>query len=328
MNLAGDIGGTKVLLQLSAAGAGDDPEQGVLFERRYASSKYASLVEVVRAFLFEYADGAGSTEPIQRACFGIAGPVSGGRVRVTNLPWSVDTRELSDAFGISRVRLVNDFEAAAHGIDALDREALVTLQAGEPEAHGHRVVIGAGTGLGVAYSVRTGAGWCAIAGEGGHMGFAPADEIQAELWGEIRVIEGRVAVEHVVSGPGLATLYDFFNRRAGANSGQLLSAADARAIITRARAGRDPAAEAALGVFAACYGAIAGDHALAVLAHGGVYICGGIAPGMLPELAAGGFLASFLAKGAHAALMHRIPVHVVTDTRLCLHGARSLAGRL
>lgn len=332
MDLAGDIGGTKVWLELSSpgpdTGPGRDPAPTVLFERRYESSKYACLADVLRTFLSEHAQAAGRSGCIQRACFGVAGPVCGDRVKVTNLPWSIDARELSDAFGISRVTLVNDFAAAAHGIDALEDEALATLQAGEPDAHGQRVLIGAGTGLGVAYSVWAGRDWRAIAGEGGHIGFAPMDAIQAELWREIRDTEGRVAAEHVVSGPGLTRLYDFFRRRTGVNPVSHATPADARTIIARARAGRDPAAQEALALFAGCYGAVAGDHALAVLARGGVYICGGVAPGMLPELAGGGFLAAFNAKGPHAGMMGRIPVHVVTDTRLGLHGARHLASQL
>lgn len=322
MILAGDIGGTKVLLQLSSTGAG-----GVLLERRYLSSKYAGLVDVIRAFLAEYAAAGGPTGGIQSACFGIAGPVSGERVKVTNLPWQIDARELARALNIPAVKLVNDFEAAVHGIEALADNALVTLQPGEADAQGHRVVVGAGTGFGVAYSVWTGTGYRAIAGEGGHMGYAPQDSIQAALWQAIRDREGRVTVEHVVSGPGLVRVYDFFLRRDGAHAPPISPSVDTASIIAGAREG-DVSAQAALDLFIASYGAVAGDHALAMLARGGVYVCGGIAPAILPQLAAGRFLASFKAKGVHAGLMRLIPVHVVTDPNLGLHGARVLAGRL
>ena len=327
MKLAGDVGGTKVLLQLSAAGGGRGADAGVLFERRYQSAAFANFAEVVRAFMGEFVAGGGRRDAIRSACFGVAGPVSGERVRLTNLPWIIDARELSGELGAARVRLVNDFEATAHGIDALEPGELVTLQAGQPEVKGNRVVLGAGTGFGVAYSIFTEAGYRVVAGEGGHMGFAPADDIQAAFCRDIREREGRASVEQVLSGPGLVRAYHFFLRRDAVESIEAGRGVEAETVIAGARGGRDAAAQSALELWVAAYGAVAGDHALAVLASGGIYVCGGIAPAILPELASGAFLASFLAKGPHAAWMRRIPVHVVTDPRLCLHGARILAGQ-
>lgn len=329
MILAGDVGGTKVLLQLSTAGSQGGPDGGVLFERKYPSAGFSGLADVVKAFLAERAAAGGPQGRIQRACLAIAGPVSGQRVKVTNLPWEIDGRALAVGLDIADVKLVNDFEAAASGIDALDQDRLVTLQAGQPDTWGHRVVLGAGTGMGVAYAVWTGRGRCVVAGEGGHMGFAPADAVQAEFCAGIREREGRVTVEHVVSGPGLARLHDFFRRREAPSEASAASSSSLspEAVIAAARDGGDPAARLALEFFVAAYGAVAGDHALAVLARGGVYIAGGVAPAILPELVAGGFLSSFRAKGAHSDLMRGIPVHVITDDRLCLQGARTLAGQ-
>jgi len=326
MYLAGDVGGTKILLQLSGECEGR-PGGEVLFERRYASSDFTGLMDAVGTFKDECSAAGVAIESIQSACFGVAGPVSDGRVKVTNLPWIVDERELSVALGIPRVRLVNDFEAAAHGIDAVSAKNIFTLQAGEQEARGHRIVLGAGTGFGVAYSLWTPTGRLAIAGEGGHMGFAPGNDVQAEFWREVCASEGRVAVERVLSGPGLVRLHDFFRRRTGVSLPPIRPAVDPEAVIAAARNGRDAAAASAVNLFVAAYGAVAGDHALAVMARGGVYLCGGIAPAILPELAAGSFLASFGAKGPHAGLMCGFPVHVVLEPRLCLHGARALAVR-
>ena len=159
------------------------------------------------------------------------------------------------------------------------------------------------------------------------MGYAPQDAMQAALWQDIRAREGRVTVEHVVSGPGLVRIHEFCLHHNGAISTPPGPKVNTAFIIASALKG-DVTAQAALDLFIASYGAVAGDHALAMLARGGVYICGGIAPAILPQLVAGRFLASFRDKGSHAGLMCRIPVHVVTDPQLGLHGARVLAERL
>lgn len=328
MILAGDVGGTKVWLRLARA-ATRNPV--VVFERKYPSAGYTGLESLLTRFIAEFRAAGGGNAPIDSACFGIAGPVSGTRASVTNLPWQVDAAEIRAAFGIGAVSLVNDFEAAAHGLDALGQDGLRTLQQGDPAPGGNRVLVGAGTGFGLAYLTWCGSCYRVIAGEGGHMGFSPADERQAALWQDIRAREGRVSVEHVVSGPGLTRIHSFLRRGAtgGARSTspetQGAVAASPETIVQTALTGRSSLALDAVDVFAACYGAAAGDHALAVLARGGVYLAGGIAPAILPRLLAGGFLRSFRDKGVHAELMSRIPVHVVTEQRLGLIGAARLA---
>lgn len=327
--LAGDLGGTKILLELSRCEGGS---LEVLFGRRYAAARYAGIESVLRAFLDEFSASGATPTGIDRACFGVAGPVAGERVKLTNLPWTIDAAELARRFGIGSVQLVNDFAAAAHGIDELRPEALVTLQAGEPVDRGTRAILGAGTGYGAAYSIWTDAGYRVIGGEGGHIGFAPADELQAALWRDIGSREGRVSVEHVVSGPGLLRIYDFLKRTAQLAESRTLRAAlgagaGPEAISQHALAAGDPLALAALDTFIRCYGAAAGDHALCLSARGGVYIAGGIAAQILPRLATGGFIAAFNAKGAHTALMAAIPVRIVTDPCLGLIGARRLAAR-
>jgi glucokinase len=191
------------------------------------------------------------------------------------------------------------------------------LQAGEPEARAPQVVIGAGTGLGVAYRVWQGDRYTVIGGESGHAGFAPADERQAALWRALHAALGRVRVEHVVSGPGLARIHDFLREGRGeARTPEEVAAA------------ADPVARAAVDLFLECFGAAAGDHALAILARGGVFLAGGIAPRILPRLRSGPFLAAFNAKGVHARLMARFPVNAVVNERLGLLGAGRLAAGL
>jgi len=302
--LCGDIGGTKTLLAIAAL-AGERLE--LVLERRYADRDFAAFADLLRAFRDE------ARIDVERACLGVAGPVDGRRVAVTNFPWEIDAGALEAILG-APVALANDFVAAAHGIDVLAADDVVTLQAGAPEARGPQLVIGAGTGLGVAYRVWQGDRYAVIGGEAGHAGFAPADERQAGLWQALHAGLGRVRVEHVVSGPGLARIYDFLRDGQGEVRApeQVASAAD-------------PAARAAVDLFLACYGAVAGDHALAILARGGVFLAGGISPRLLPRLRSGPFLEAFNAKGVHANLAARFPVKVVVNERLGLLGAAKLA---
>ena len=305
--LCGDIGGTKTLLAIAAL---DGDRLDVVFERRYADRDFAAFADLVRTFR----DEAGAS--VAGACLGVAGPIEGRRVAVTNFPWEIDAGAL-EAILNAPVALANDFVAAAHGIDVLRPDELATLQAGEPEPRAPQLVIGAGTGLGVAYRVWQGGRYAVIGGEGGHAGFAPANGRQADLWRALHAGLGRVSVEHVVSGPGLVRIHDFLRGGRG----------DARSPEAIA-SGNDPIARAAVDMFLECYGAAAGDHALAILARGGVFLAGGIAPRILPQLAAGPFLTAFNAKGAHANLMTRLPVKVVVNERLGLLGAAKLAAGL
>lgn len=305
--LCGDIGGTKTLLAIAAL-AGDRLE--LVLERRYADRDFAAFGDLVRAFRDE------ACIEVERACLGVAGPIDGRRVAVTNFPWEIEADPLEAILG-APVVLANDFVAAAHGIDVLAPESVATLQAGDPVPQAPQVVIGPGTGLGVAYRVWQGGRYAVIGGEGGHAGFAPADGRQADLWRALHAELGRVTVEHVVSGPGLARIDDFLRGgRGAARSPEEIAAAD------------DPVARAALDLFLECFGAVAGDHALAILARGGVWLAGGIAPKILSRLREGPFVAAFNAKGVHANLMASIPVKVVTNERLGLLGAAKLAAGL
>lgn len=309
MILTGDVGGTKTLLALH------DEHGGLVVRRRYSSREAATFDALVARFLDEAA-----AKP-RLACFGVAGPVLGGRVKVTHLPWEVDAAALQARFGLRGVCLLNDFAAAAHGLDALSAADLVTLQAGAPLPARPKLVIGAGTGLGVAYVQ----GGQVLSGEGGHAAFAPADARQAALWQWLHQRLGRVQVEHVVSGRGLSHIYEFLRSQApdaAPAGGAVAPAEDAAAEIgRRALQDGDSLSLAALDLFFSCYGSVAGDHALTVLALGGVYLSGGIAPKLLPRLAVGGLLAAFNDKGAQSHLTRACPLHVVTNSDLPLLGA-------
>ncbi len=319
--LAGDIGGTKALLALID---GD----GVRFERRYACGRFASFAALLERFRADASAALGGPPRITRASLGVAGPVSGGRVRLTNLAWDIAADEL----GIDSVRLLNDFEASAHALAKLGRAGLATLQPGEVQEGAPRLLIGAGTGLGVAFILGRGRGLRVVSGEGGHAAFAPADALQDALLAHLRASLGRVELEHVVSGAGLERIYAFL-RDTGRHAEnravrEAMTAGDAAAAITRAALeSGDALALAALDLFIACFGAAAGDFALATLARGGVYVAGGIAPRILPRLRAGGFAAAFNSKARFSEAARACPVHVVTNERLGLLGAIAAAPR-
>ncbi len=327
MILVGDIGATKTLLEIGTLRQGRW-QPG--FSRRYVGAEHPDFEHVLRAFLREWEAHHGSPVTIARACFGVAGPVFDNRVQMTNLPWRLDGEAIAAAFGIARVRICNDFAAAASGVDLLQAADLVILQRGELVAAAPRVVIGAGTGLGVAYLIWAEEGYQAIAGEGGHTGFAPSTPEQLELWRDLYARQGRVVAEDIVSGSGLVRIHEFLSRHEGKPVAPTtaLSGGDAAAAIAHAALeSGDPLCSHALDMFLSCYGAVAGDHALAVMARGGVYVAGGIAAKILPRLVSGGFLAAFNAKGNYSSAARRIPVLVVTNERLGLLGAAVLAAR-
>jgi glucokinase len=324
MILAGDIGGTKTLLQLASVRRGRPVP---VLERRYVAASFADFSAMLARFLEECREQRGRSPRLAQACFGAAGPVSDKRIQMTNLPWCLDAGAIAAQFGIGGVRLVNDFEAAAAGIEALAPSEIATLQQGQPQAQAPRVVIGAGTGLGVAYALPQGGRYRIVAGEGGHAGFAPADEEQMRLWQALHAQLGRVSVEHLVSGAGLVRIYEFLRAQPAQAAAAAAGSIGAPAISRLAMEQNDALANRALDLFIACYGAAAGDHTLAVMARGGVYIAGGIARKILSRLQAGGFIAAFNAKGAQAQLNLRTPVHVITTERLGLLGAALIAAR-
>lgn len=315
MILTGDIGGTKTLFAVH------DESGAILLSRRYASNSAAEFADLVATFLADAATALPGRPMLRRACFGIAGPVLDNRVKVTHLPWQIDGKMLAARFGLEHALLLNDFAASARGIDLLAPSDYATLQAGEPSLREPRVVIGAGTGLGLAFL----ADGQVLAGEGGHATFAPVDAQQTALLQWLQPRLGRVQVEHVVSGRGFLHIYDFLaQQRSGgqAASPELLAAEDpAPEIARRALVERDPLALAAVDLLLACYGALAGDQALAVLARGGVYITGGIAPKLLTRIRDGGFLDAFNNKGSFSAVTRSCPVHVVLNANLPLLGA-------
>ena len=255
----------------------------------------------------------------------------GGRVQVTNLPWRLDAQELAQRFDIARIRFINDFEAIALGIEALGPGDLETLQAGQPVEHAMRVVLGAGTGMGVAWLMWQEGRRVALATEAGHMDFAPGNELQTALLNHLRKKFGHVSWERVLSGPGLVEIFRFLQASIGAASGleqmSLEEEGGAAVVADLALNRKHPLAAKALGLFVQCYGAFAGNLALAGLARGGVYIAGGIAPKIIAVLKQGAFIEAFCGKGRFSGLMQKIPVQVVMNPKAGLLGAALTAAR-
>lgn len=322
MILAGDVGGTKTLLEVGTLVGG---RWQPVFGARYTAAQYPAFDQVLQRFIDDWRTTRRGQDSVTCACLGVAGPMSDNCVQMTNLPWVVDGPSISAAFGIPSVRVVNDFAAAASGIDLLQESDRVVLQVGEPLPAASRLVIGAGTGLGVAYLVRGETGYQVIAGEGGHAAFAPTTLEQMALWRDLYSRQGRVTIEDVVSGPGLVRIYEFIART---QDGGTVPVETTPATITEAALLSGHAASLrALDLFIACYGEAAGNYALAALARGGVYVAGGIAPRIVSRLLLGGFLEAFNAKGVYTDTARKIPVSVVTNERLGLLGCALIAAR-
>ena len=327
--LAGDIGGTKTLLQLSEP---NGKRFDVLYEKRYVSADYTTFLAMVLDFLKE-AESHVKCQALS-ACFGVAGPVSGRTAKTTNLPWTLNADELQSALDIPRVRLINDFQSVGYGIEVLQAHDLVTLQMGTAAARGTRVIIGAGTGLGQGFLVWQDDHYEVVASEGGHADFAPTDDLQVALQQYLRQRYRWATWERAVSGRGLVNVFDFLVATQGGKPTAEMQAAlqtnDHAAVISRfGMANEDPVATQALDLFVRLYGAQAGNLALTGLATGGVYVAGGVAPKIIAKLTDGTFMQSFLNKEARMQpLLQAMPVNVVVNANVGLLGSAVAAARL
>jgi glucokinase len=317
MILAGDIGGTNTRLALVETA----PRGGrILFEKTYPSRERTSLEAVLEEFL------SLRSAAITRASFGIAGPVRNSCCEATNLPWVVDAKNVAKRLRLKRVGLINDLVANAHGVALLRGKDFVTLNKGARNAQGNRALISAGTGLGAAGLLWDGKRHRPFASEGGHVDFAPRNHLEIELLDYLMNRHGRVSCERLVSGPGLVNAYRFFrDREKGAEPAWLaeeLRVGDPAAAISRnALDGKSPLCLQALELFVSMYGAAAGNLALSLMATGGVYLGGGIAPKIVSKLKEPGFMNAFTAKGRLSPLLRDIPVRVIMNPKTALLGA-------
>jgi glucokinase len=321
MILAGDIGGTNARLAYFQSQNG---HLSVASEGVFPSREHRGLDEIVSKFV------EGQSVRPSLACFGVAGPVRNGKVETSNLPWTVDASRLAGELQLPNAMLINDLEANAWGIPSLGENDLVPLNRVKGTPVGNQGVISAGTGLGEAGLYWDGKGYDVFACEGGHCDFAPRTELEVELLRYLAARFGHVSFERVVSGPGLVNVYRFLrDTRRGEEPQWLteeLAKNDPAATISRnAVAGKSGLAEQALDLWISIYGAEAGNLALKLMATGGIYLGGGIAPKLVTKLSSPLFMQAFVSKGRMQPLLETIPVKVITNDKIALFGAARYA---
>lgn len=339
MLLAGDIGGTKTSLALYAS-----PEtlRTPVAEITVPSTQYPSLEAVVRAFLAGM-KGMGGTDAsavsVERACFGVAGPVVRGEAHITNLPWFMSEERLAADLGGARVRLINDLASIAYAVPWLGPADLLTISPGAAIPDGTIAVIAPGTGLGEAFITRDGGGYNVHASEGGHCDFAPTNDEELALLRYLLQIEDHVSYERVCSGIGMPNIYAYLRDsgrypESAELAAQLAAASEMKdktpIIINAALQSENPPAICVktLELFVSILAAEAGNLALKVLATGGLYLGGGIPPRIEPHLASEAFRREFQRKGRFAHLLDTVPIHVILNPKAALLGAAHHAATL
>lgn len=318
--LAGDIGGTKTDLAVYSSQSG---LRRPLAKETFSSRDYSGLEAIIGKFL--------STRDISidRAAFGVAGPVVGGRVEITNLPWVMEEAALAETLGVQSVCLLNDLTAFANAVAVLVEKDLHVINKGIPETEGTIAVVAPGTGLGEGFLVWDGTGYRAFASEGGHADFAPTSPEQTGLRYYLANRFDHISYERVCSGIGLANIYAYFKNTGHTGfpdcpAGQVPAEEDPVPQIIRAALDKNRPCrlcQKTLAAFVSILGAEAGNMALKIMATGGVYLGGGIPPRILPLLESGGFLDAFAGKGRMSELMKKIPVYVVLHSETVLLGA-------
>jgi len=321
MILAGDIGGTNTRLALFRR---EDERLRITEEATFRSREYGSLDEIVVQFV------SSRKLAVERASFGIAGPIKNGRCEATNLAWIVDGRQLAGKLNIEKVVLIKDLEANAYGIAMLESKDFVILNRGASDASGNAAIISAGTGLGEAGLFWDGKQHHPFACEGGHTDLAPRNELEVDLLRYLLTKFNRVSYERAVSGPGLVNIYDFLRSTGrGQESPRIteeMRQQNPAAVISKAAMdGTCPLSVQALDLFVSLYGAEAGNLALKIMSTGGVFVGGGIAPKILPKLTGSLFIEAFTDKGRMSPVLKAMPVRIILNDKTALLGAARCA---
>ena len=319
MYLAGDIGGTKTVLALIEENNGFLP----VAEGTFPSAQYPNLEAIVRDFLGK------NHAQVQKATFGVAGPVVDGMAQITNLPWHLGEKKLEESLEIPEVNLINDLVAIAYGILVTGEDELICLQRGTPIEGGSIAVIAPGTGLGEAYLTHDGHRYRAYPSEGGHVDFAPTQALEFGLLRYLRERFGHVSYERICSGSGFPNIYYYLKEMGYAEEPAWLAkkiqeSNDPTPVIVNAALDKENAcdlARTALQTFVSILGAETGNLALKVLATGGVYMAGGIPPKILPALTDGLFVQSFLKKGRFGDVLGKFPIWIVNNPKVGLLGS-------
>jgi len=318
MILVGDIGASRTRL---AAFQAEGSRLECVVQKTYASEEYGGLADILPLFI------RGEGVAVHGACFGVAGPVRGGKSKISNLPWTIDSRDLAKQLKLNSVGLLNDLEAYAYGVDALESKDLVTLSKGSEDAEGNRAVISARTGLGMAGLFWDGFRHHPFACEGGHADFAPRDAMQIELLSYLQKKYGRISCERVLSGPGIKNIYDFLRDTHQAEEPAWLrdevnAAHDPVPLISKlALGGKAAICEQALHIFVTIFGAEAGNCALHYMTTGGIFIGGIIAGKIVPKMLDPAFMQAFLDKGRMEDLLKDMPIKIIVNDDCGLIGA-------
>jgi len=318
MILAGDIGGTRTRL---AAFQTEGNRLQCVVERTYKSQEHAGLSEILAQFV--RSEGI----PVHSACLGVAGPVRSGRSKISNLPWTIESREVAGQLKLNYVGLLNDLEAYAYGIDALESKDFISLSEGSEDAEGNRAVISARTGLGMAGLYWDGFRHHPFACEGGHADFAPRNPLETELLTYLQKKFGRISYERILSGPGIRNIYEFLRETGKAEEPaslreQMQAAPDVPALISKlALEGKSPICDQALSIFVSILGAETGNCALRYMTTGGIFIGGIIAAKIVSRMKNPIFMQSFLDKGRMENLLKDMPVKVIMNDDCGLIGA-------
>ena len=319
--IAADVGGTKTLLELFEI---SETQSRTLREDRFESAGFGTFTQLVRAFMRE------GDAPVDAACFAIAGPADDRHALMTNLGWSISADELEQELGIVRVKLVNDFYTVAKGVGVVEDQDLLSLNPRPRDPDGVAAVLGAGTGLGQATLVRTAGGNVhVIASEGGHASFAPRNDLQSQLLRFLSGKHGHVSYERVLSGPGIVNIFTFLCECVYHVSPEEVGVDSARGHVAgqvaELAAEGSEVAKKTVEIFVDIYGSEAGNLALKTLPRGGVFIAGGIAAKNLHWVRDPRFMEAYADKGRMRALLMEMPIAVISNPRLGLLGAKTVA---
>jgi len=304
--LVADIGGTNARFAVA-----DLQTLALADIRTFPTAEHATLADAMRAYLKD------APETVAHAGLAVAAPLREDTVKFTNAAWTFKQSTLATEAGLEAAYVFNDFEAQAYALPVLSADELHSLHGGRAVEGAPKVVLGPGTGLGVAGLVRSPSGWVPVPGEGGHQTFPAENERELALLERMRVGLERLSVERVLSGPGLADLYRAIAASYGFSDAGLSPAKVEQLAIS----GEDEMAVEALNFFVQWLGRFAGDMALAFGARGGVYLGGGIAPRMLSRLEQDDFREAFERKGRMSPYVAAIPIHVVVSDYPGLKGA-------
>ncbi len=321
--LAADVGGTNTRL-----GYYEWSSEGLQLTTldRFDSDAHENLEAIVREFV------SSQSHSVESACFGVAGPVQDGQSELPNLGWKIDAKVLARTLNLPSVWVINDLEANAYGLTLLEPKDLLLLKAGAQDPRGNKALLSAGTGLGMAGLYWDGFQYRPFATEGGHGDFAARNELEVELLLYLSRKFDHVSYERVLSGNGLHNVYCFF-RDTGRGQEQPwvreeLRQGDAGAIVSRlALEDKDPLSVEALDFFVSLFGAEAGNLALKLMATGGIYLGGGIAPKIAAKLRSQAFVDSFVKKGRLTSLLEKIPVSIILNENTALFGAAHFAAQ-